>query len=163
MKRNALLLAAALVSALISASCNGQVTGLGPASDPAKETFVGTLGVNIAQMTKMPNGVYYLDLVTGNGTAATSATDTITVNYAGYLKDGKLFDSGNNVKFNPAVLVVGFRTGIVGMKEGGRRKLVIPSSLGFGGVSQRGTDGKIKIPRQSTLIFDVDLLTLHNP
>ena len=85
------------------------------------------------------------------------------VTYAGYLKDGKLFDSGANAKFVPATLVTGFREGMVGMKEGGRRKIVIPSELGYGGVSLRDADNKIKIPRQSTLIFDIDLLKLHEP
>jgi len=98
------------------------------------------------------------------GAAETEATDTVWVNYAGYLKDGKLFDSGTNVKFIPAQLVPGFRTGMVGMKVGGRRKIVIPSELGYGGVSRRDpVTGKITIPRQSTLIFDIDLLNLHTP
>jgi FKBP-type peptidyl-prolyl cis-trans isomerase FkpA len=153
-----------LVAALMgAAACNGTVTGLEPASDPATETFAGTLGVNIAQMTKMPNGVYYRDIVIGGGAAMTDKTDTVWVNYAGYLKDGKLFDSGTNSKFVPLGLVLGFRTGMVGMKVGGRRKIVIPSALGYGGSSRRGSDGKILIPRQSTLIFDIDLLNLHTP
>lgn len=159
MKRYAFL-AAALLGA---ASCNGTITGLEPPSNPATETFAGTLGVNISQMTKMSNGVYYRDIVTGNGAAVTDKSDTVWVTYAGFLKDGKLFDSGTNSKFVPAGLVTGFRTGMVGLKVGGRRKIVIPSELAYGGSSRRGSDGKILIPRQSTLIFDIDLLNLHTP
>jgi peptidylprolyl isomerase len=159
MKRNAFL----ILSVLAAVSCNHTVTGLGPPSDPAKETFAAALGINIAQMTKTASGVYYLDAAPGTGAVVTDKTDTVVVNYAGYLKDGKLFDSGTSVKFNPVSLVTGFRDGIIGMKEGGRRKLVIPSALGYGGTSLRGGDGRIKIPRQATLIFDVDLLKLHNP
>jgi peptidylprolyl isomerase len=160
MKRYALLFTA-LVAAT---SCNSNITGLPPASDPATETFAGSLGVNIASMTKMSNGVYYKDIVTGNGADVTSKSDTVWVTYAGYFKDGKLFDSGTNAKFVPAILVPGFKLGIVGMKVGGRRKLVIPSELGYGHTSLRDpTTGKIRIPRQSTLIFDVDLLNVHTP
>ena len=156
---------ALLVATLVAAtSCNSTITGLGPPSDPATETFVGSLGVNIPAMTKMSNGVYYRDIVTGNGADLTSKSDTVWVTYAGYLKDGKLFDSGTNAKFVPQVLVPGFRTGIVGMKVGGRRKIVIPSELGYGHNSLRDpSTGKIRIPRQSTLIFDVDLLNVHTP
>jgi FKBP-type peptidyl-prolyl cis-trans isomerase len=49
------------------------------------------------------------------------------------------------------------------MKVGGSRKIVIPSELGYGGRSQRGLDGKIIIPRQSTLIYDVEVLNVVNP
>lgn len=159
MKRHAIL----FLSLLATSSCNDTVVGLGPPSDPATEAFAASLGVNIGQMTKMSNGVYYRDIVLGTGAEAGTTTDTVWVTYAGYLNDGKLFDSGTNVKFIPLTLVPGFRDGMAGMKEGGRRKLVIPSALGYGGISvKEPTTGKIKIPRQSTLIFDIDLLKLHN-
>ena len=58
MKRLAFLLAAAVL-----AGCNNDVTGLGPPSDPAKETFAASLDVDLAQMTRLPNGVYFKDIV----------------------------------------------------------------------------------------------------
>jgi peptidylprolyl isomerase len=153
--------AVALFAAL---ACNDDITGLGPPSNPATETFVASLGVDIAQMTKLPSGTYVRDLTVGSGAEVVAKTDTVWVNYAGFLKDGKSFDTGANIRFEPSGLIPGFRDGIVGMKVGGERLIVIPSDQGYGGVSQRepGT-GKIMIPRQSTLVFRVTLLRLHTP
>jgi FKBP-type peptidyl-prolyl cis-trans isomerase FkpA len=158
MKRFTLLIG----TLLMVASCNDEVTGLGPPSDPATETFAPSLGVNISQMTRFPEGVYVSDLIIGSGDEVVLRTDTVWVTYAGYLKDGKLIDSGTNVKFEPGSVIAGLRAGLLGMRVGGRRKLVIPSELAYGGVSRKDpSTGKILIPRQSTLVFDVDLLRLH--
>jgi peptidylprolyl isomerase len=160
MKRYAFLLA----TLLASASCNDDVTGLGPPSDPSTETFATSLGVDLAQMSKTPDGVYYEDIFLGTGPDVTDKTLTVNVTYAGYLKDGKLFDSGTNVALDLNIVVPGFRIGMQGMKEGGKRKIVIPSALGYGGSSVRdAATGAIKIPRQSTLIFDVEVLKVTNP
>ena len=154
--------ALALMAAI---ACNDEITGLEPPSNPATETFAPALGVNIAQMTKLPNGTYVQDISVGTGAEVTQQTDTVWATYAGHLKDGKLFDSGTNTRFElPGGLVTGFRTGVVGMKVGGERLIVIPSEMGFGHTAQKqpGT-GKILIPRQSTLVFRVTLLKLHTP
>lgn len=154
--------ALALMAAI---ACNNEITGLEPPSNPATETFAPALGVNIAQMTKLPNGTYIQDLSVGTGAEVTAHTDTIWVNYSAFLKDGKLIESGANVKMElPGLLITGFRTGIVGTKVGGERLMVIPSELGYGGRKQPDPiTGKTKIPRQSTLIFRVSLLRLHTP
>ena len=73
----ALILIAALAGA---AACNDAVTGLGPPSDPSKETFAASLGVNIADMTRTSSGVYYKDLVVGPDTAALISDKTTSVN-----------------------------------------------------------------------------------
>jgi len=145
----------ALVAAV---ACNDVITGLAPPSDPTTETFAPSLGVNLAAMTKTASGVWYSDVTVGTGAADTANTDSITINYVGRLKDGTQFDAANTVTFQTALIVVGMRTGLLGMKEGGKRKLVIPSALGYGAQAIRDTGGAIKIPRQSTLIFDVDLV-----
>jgi len=160
MKRDALLVA----TLLISVACNDKVTGLGPPSDPTKETFAVSLGVDIAQMSKTKDGVYYRDLVVGTGPEVTDTAVTVNVTYAGYLKDGKLIDSGTNVPLSLTGIIPGFRSGMMGMKEGGKRKLVIPSELGYGGASVRNpSDNSIRIPRQSTLVFDIEVVKVTNP
>ena len=153
--------AVALCAAL---ACNDDITGLGPPSDPATETFAAALNVNIAQMQKLPAGTYVRDLTVGTGAEVVAKTDTVWVNYAGFLKDGKSFDSGTNIRFEPSDLIRGFRDGIVGMKVGGERLIVMPSDQGYGGETKRDpSTGKIMIPRQSTLVFRVTLLRLHTP
>ena len=159
MKHQALLIGALLVAA----ACNNDITGLGPPSDPATETFAASLGVNIPQMSKTTDGVYYRDLLAGTGPTVSDSAVSITVNYAGYLKDGKLFESKNNIVLTLSTVVPGFRSGLLGAKEGGRRKLVIPSELGYGHVSRKNAENEIIIPRQSTLIFDIDVLKVTNP
>ena len=76
-----------------------------------------------------------IDLVTGNGQEA-KVGDSITVKYKGALAvDGTVFDSNNEgVEFqlNPGSLIDGWIEGIPGMKEGGKRRLVIPSEKGYG-------------------------------
>jgi FKBP-type peptidyl-prolyl cis-trans isomerase len=150
------------IALLAAVACNNDITGLEPPSNPATETFAASLGVDIAQMTKLPNGTYIRDLTVGTGDLVVEKTDTVWVNYSLFLKDGKLVESGTNVKMQPAFLIQGFSTGMIGMKVGGERQLVIPSEMGYG--DQRQPDpvtGKTKIPRQSTLIFRITLVKLH--
>ncbi len=157
MKRIILVLAAAVAAV----ACNDEITGLGPPSDPGTETFAASLGINIAQMTKLQSGVYIQDIILGAGDSITARSDTIRLTYTGFLKDGTEFDAGTNTLFNPAFVVPGFRDGLLGLRVGGRRRIVIPSSQGYGGTSVK-ENGVIRIPRQSTLIFNVELLRVHN-
>jgi FKBP-type peptidyl-prolyl cis-trans isomerase len=101
------------------------------------------------------------DLVTGTGQTA-KAGDTVTVNYVGVLyKDGKEFDSSwsRNQPFTTALsngsVISGWVQGIPGMKVGGRRELIIPSSLAYGKTGSPPT-----IPPNSPLVFVVDLLSI---
>jgi FKBP-type peptidyl-prolyl cis-trans isomerase FkpA len=143
-------------------SCNHEITGLEPPSNPATETFAASLGVNISAMTKTTSGVWYLDVTPGTGIKDSAKTDSITINYTGRIKTGAQFDAATSVTFEIGRIVVGMRDGLLGMKEGGKRKIVIPSSLGYGAQAIRDTNGAIKIPRQSTLIFDIDLIKVYN-
>lgn len=149
------------VAAAVAAACNDEITGLGPPSDPAIETFAPSLGINIAQMTKLPSGVYIQDIIVGSGDSVTARSDTVRLTYTGSLKNGTQFDAGTNTYFNPAFVVPGFRDGLLGLRVGGRRRIVIPSSQGYGGTSVK-ENGVIVIPRQSTLVFSVELLRVHN-
>lgn len=152
------------IALLAAIACNNDVTGLEPPSDPATETFASSLNVDLTQMSKLASGTYVQDITTGTGAEVLAGTDTVWVNYAGHLKDGTLFDSGTNARFVPASLVSGFQAGLIGMKVGGERLMVIPSAQGYGGTSVKNpATGKVIIPRQSTLIFRVTLNKLHTP
>jgi peptidylprolyl isomerase len=100
------------------------------------------------------------EIIKGTGTEAASG-DTVSVNYVGALyKTGKVFDASwkRNEPFSFALgkgqVIPGWEQGVVGMKVGGRRELIIPASLGYGA---KGSPPSI--PPNETLIFIVDLLS----
>jgi FKBP-type peptidyl-prolyl cis-trans isomerase len=97
------------------------------------------------------------------GTGATAATgDTVTVKYTGRFTNGQVFDSTDKQGGKPFTfplgagkVIQGWDQGIVGMKVGGKRQLVIPSGLGY------GPNDYGPIPGGSTLIFDVELVSIQ--
>src|SRR2546421_10041723 len=99
------------------------------------------------------------ELKTGTGPAA-KAGDNVSVHYTGTLTDGTKFDSsrdrGQPLDFEIGTprIIKGWNEGIKGMKVGGRRKLTIPPDMGYGAEEAPGG----KIPPNSTLIFDVELM-----
>ncbi|MEO5667754.1 MAG: FKBP-type peptidyl-prolyl cis-trans isomerase [Bdellovibrionota bacterium] len=101
------------------------------------------------------------DLKLGTGAAA-AAGQSVTVHYTGWLLDGTKFDSSvdRNEPFvfdlGAGNVIKGWDQGVVGMKVGGKRKLTIPSSLGYGA---RGAGGVI--PPDATLVFEVELLKVN--
>jgi FKBP-type peptidyl-prolyl cis-trans isomerase len=104
------------------------------------------------------SGLKYVDQVVGAGDVAV-AGKTVSVHYTGWLENGKKFDSsvdrGQPFSFplGAGRVIKGWDEGVQGMKVGGKRKLTIPSDLGYG---SRGAGGVI--PPNATLIFDVELL-----
>jgi FKBP-type peptidyl-prolyl cis-trans isomerase len=108
----------------------------------------------------LPSGLVYEDLVVGEGQVA-EAGQTATVHYTGWLTDGTKFDSsldrGDPFQFalGAGQVIRGWDEGVQGMRIGGKRKLTIPSDLGYG---SRGAGGVI--PPNATLVFEVELLGL---
>lgn len=99
------------------------------------------------------------DEVVGTGAEA-AAGDTVTVQYVGSLTDGTVFDasanhgtSGFTFNLGAGQVIKGWDMGVAGMKEGGKRKLVIPADLAYGSQAV----GNV-IPANSTLVFEVELV-----
>jgi peptidylprolyl isomerase len=114
-------------------------------------------GSSAAEVTTA-SGLKYTDLVEGTG-ATPQRGQTLSVHYTGTLTNGFEFDSSRKrgtpmeFKFGVQPMIKGWDEGLQTMKVGGRRKLVIPSALGYG-PQGRPPD----IPGNSTLIFDVELV-----
>lgn len=147
-----------------------------PCAKPAKGATTSFKGVTVGSATDLkhapkvsssssatPASLECADLVVGNGKPATPSS-TVSVQYTGVLyTNGKQFDSswsrgGKPISFSLAQVVPGFTQGIGGagkvapMREGGRRLMILPSSLGYGPQAQNG------IPANSVLVFVVDLV-----
>jgi FKBP-type peptidyl-prolyl cis-trans isomerase len=108
------------------------------------------------------SGLKYTDIKVGTGGEARKGK-IVSVHYTGWLTSGKKFDSsldrGKPFKFELGAgeVIKGWDEGVAGMKVGGKRKLVIPSKLGYG---DRGTpDGTI--PPKAELVFEVELLKVE--
>jgi hypothetical protein len=121
-------------------------------SIPLKKSILG------AKAMTTESGLKYEDIVVGEGESP-KAGQQVTVHYTGTLDDGTKFDSsldrGTPFTFTIGVgqVIKGWDEGVLSMKVGGKRKLVIPPNLGYGA---RGAGGVI--PPNATLVFDVELL-----
>ncbi|QRO03042.1 FKBP-type peptidyl-prolyl cis-trans isomerase [Archangium violaceum] len=142
----------ACVLLLTLSACGSSESG-----DPTKVKYAPSLGVDLAAMNRSPTGLYTQDLVVGTGAVA-SAGRTAVVHYSGWLPDGTLFDTSRDTgqTFSFVVgggrVIAGWDEGVAEMRVGGQRRLVIPSTLGY------GEFGNGPIPPNSVLIFDVELV-----
>lgn len=102
------------------------------------------------------------DVAVGTGAEAKDG-DKVWVHYTGRLaKNGKEFDSSVgrepfDFEIGKEQVIKGWDQGVVGMKVGGKRKLTIPSKLGYGNAGSPP-----KIPPKATLVFDIELLSIGN-
>ena len=107
------------------------------------------------------SGLKYDDLEEGTGAEAVAGAQ-VTVHYTGWLTDGSKFDSSldRNQPFQFVLgkgqVIRGWDEGVQGMKVGGKRKLIIPSQLGYGAAGAGGV-----IPPNATLVFEVELLEIN--
>ncbi len=123
-------------------------------SDPATETFTGfSPPIVISQMTKTALGDYYVDEKVGTGPVLESPRIVI-FSYVTFLKNGLVVDQQLGAQQDLNLVVRGLQDGMVGMRAGGERVVVVPSALAFGSFA------KPPIPANATLVFDVVLSDL---
>ena len=127
-----------LLTTLMTAACSGSNT---TAPSTSSGTFTQT------------------DLVVGTGAEAVTGK-TATVTYSGWLYDtnkadgkGRFFDGNSGFSFTlgSGQVIAGWDQGVVGMKVGGQRRLIIPPDLAY------GSQGRSPIPPNATLVFDITL------
>ena len=141
-----------VLATLLLVSC-----GQDQVQDPAKpEDFLAENGKK-EEVTTTESGLQYEVLEEGDG-AQPTRQDQVTVHYKGELLDGTVFDSsydrGEPATFPLNRVIPGWTEGVQLMKVGAKYKFYIPPELGYGSRDQG------KIPPNSTLIFQVELLSI---
>ncbi len=106
----------------------------------------------------------YIDIVKGQGTTA-ELGDALAVVYKGWLTNGELFDQSRKneqgqimpfvLQLGSGQVISGWEQTLAGMKEGGKRRLIIPYTAGY------GEAGQGSIPPKAMLIFDVELVEVQ--
>ncbi len=151
----------ALAAALFLSGCkdatqtNDQNAGAkAPTATPA------TSGSPKNEMKTTPTGLKYQVMKQGTGTVSPKATDTVNVHYHGTLLNGTVFDSsverGQPISFPLNRVIPGWTEGLQLMKVGDKFKFEIPPNLAYGERSPSP-----KIPPNSTLVFEVELLGIQ--
>lgn len=137
------------------------IATLSACSDPfqvIEETeFAASLGVDLSMMERLDNGVYIMDRVVGTGPELVYGSQ-MTYTFTGWLADGTEWDSNTfTILFTDVDgAIAGFDEGILGMREGGTRLLVIPPEQAYGDEDRRSSTG-VPIPAGSILVMEVTL------
>lgn len=149
-----------LTATLFLASC----AGTGAASDqgallppdPTRIFFAPELEIDLEAFERRSSGLYVQDVEIGEGPIA-RRTSRVWIRYVGWLSDGSVFD-GNvggepyHLRLGGNEVIRGWNEGIVGMRRGGTRRLVIPPDLAY------GSSGRGDIPPGATLVFLLELV-----
>jgi hypothetical protein len=151
--------ALALAAAVAVAACSNPVgADRVPPPDPTQVVYAPSLGIDLSQFTRTSSGLYVRDDIVGTG-AVIADSDSVAVRYTGWLVNGTRFDTNepNGTPFRFRVgagqVIAGWDEGIVGMRVGGTRRLVIPSPLAYG-----PGGAPPSIPGNAVLVFRVVLV-----
>ena len=116
---------------------------------------------NSITATQHCSGMFYKIDADGSGKTA-EVCSGISVSYKGQLTNGTVFDEHTTpVSFNLSELIIGWKNGIPLIKSGGKIKLYIPPSLGYGSQVVYDANGNPSVPANSILIFEIDLVAVH--
>lgn len=134
-----------------------------------KSTMATPAGSETSNTPATDEQVQAQEVTVGTGAEATPGSE-VSVLYVGQLADGTVFDSSAAHNNEPLTFVLGgeglipgFQIGVNGMKEGGERLIAIPPSLGYGTQDIKDASGKVIIPANSTIVFNVKLVKVSAP
>jgi FKBP-type peptidyl-prolyl cis-trans isomerase len=148
-----------LLCMLITAGCSAAAPAPPPVV-PEAITFAPSLQVDLRAMRLLPTGVYVRDLAVGEGRPARPGR-RVALHYAGFLWDGTQIEQVAlptppvEFELGQRTVIRGLESGLLDMRPGGQRQLVIPPSQGYG-VHQSG-----RVPPNSTLVFFVQLVSVR--
>ncbi|HEU4389155.1 MAG TPA: FKBP-type peptidyl-prolyl cis-trans isomerase [Blastocatellia bacterium] len=146
-------------AALFTASC-GSKEESASGKTPSVSADTGA-NAERSQQVKTRTGLRYIDLIEGTGPSPRNG-QTVTIHFVGTLMSGLKFDSSidRNEPYSFVIgrgkVIKGWDEGVMSMKVGGKRRLIIPPDLAYG--PRAAGDG---IPPNSTLIFEVQLLSVQ--
>jgi FKBP-type peptidyl-prolyl cis-trans isomerase len=144
----------------VAAACENEPVGSGDQCEPPKTTL-SQRGDTVVSSTSLR----YLETVVGSGSTARYCRG-VAVHYVGRLQTGAAFDSvptDSTFRFvlGDPRLIPGFNEGVLGMKVGGARRLILPPALAYGGQATPGRPGFAAIPPNATLVFDIKLVEVQ--
>ncbi len=148
------------VALAIAAGCENPAAGPPQAPpDPLTAIYDSSLGIRITDYAVTTNGAFTRDSLVGGGNVVNTGK-TVSLRYVGRLIDGTIFDQDTapgaaalNFTVGAGSVIRGFDEGLIGMRAGGKRVIIIPPKLGYGSTPWAG------IPANSILIFSITQLT----
>jgi FKBP-type peptidyl-prolyl cis-trans isomerase FkpA len=144
---------------LLAAGCAERLSG--PECRPVEFSQASVSGDTITTTT----GLRYLEGETGEARVAEWCLP-VAIHYDAFLLDGTLFDSsrpdGAPLVFTPGfgALIDGIEQGVIGVHRRGTRRLIIPPALGFGSTPRRDNDGRVVVPANSTVVYDIEVVEI---
>jgi FKBP-type peptidyl-prolyl cis-trans isomerase len=144
---------------LLAAGCLEKLSG--PECRPVEFSQASVNGDTITTTT----GLRYLEGAAGESPVV-EWCNTVAIHYDAFLLDGTLFDSsrqdGAPLVFTPGVgaLIDGVEQGVIGVHRRGTRRLIIPPELGFGSGPRRDDDGRVVVPANSTVVYDIEVIEI---
>ncbi len=130
-----------------------------PASEiEAVQKYLSDQGITATQHC---SGLFYKIENPGAG-ATPGICSQIGVRYKGMLTNGNVFDEQTNpFYFQLGMLIEGWKAGLTQIKQGGKMKLYVPPSLGYGSRNFTDQNGNVLIPANSILVFDIELVSIE--
>jgi FKBP-type peptidyl-prolyl cis-trans isomerase FkpA len=161
MKRIALCLSILALLMIVVAGCSKKSKSCNPVPVAQEEPdIIKYISENGITASRDNSGIYYQIIAPGAGISP-SNTSKVTINYVGKLLSNVVCDSASNKEWPMTSLVTGFQIGLPLIKKGGKIKLILPSSYGYGCTPILDSDNTVRVPANSILVFDIELLNVQ--